>query len=203
MKTQTESKFDKVIKEGFHAVLKSIGFKKKGNNFYKQLQGFGQIINIQKSSWYTKDHIHFTINTGLFLPEHWRGHNYNHGKSVPEFPSELECIIRKRIGELKDGKDVWYDLEEQTDENKLVSEIVNNLHSYILPYFESNKTKEALIKAIDNKNSFLDPLEKLIAYSELKHFDKAKTEYKGILNSDKHPEFLKTVREYGKKYQLD
>ena len=33
MKTPTEVKFDKIVKVGFHEVLKPLGFKKKGNNF--------------------------------------------------------------------------------------------------------------------------------------------------------------------------
>ncbi|WP_416171449.1 DUF4304 domain-containing protein [Algoriphagus boritolerans] len=48
MKTGTEIKFNKVIKDGFHDVLKPLGFKKKANNFYLQRQELGQIINIQK-----------------------------------------------------------------------------------------------------------------------------------------------------------
>lgn len=77
MKTLTEKKFDRVIKEGFHEVLKPLGFKKKANNFYLQRQDLGQIINIQKSGYFSKDHISFTINTGLFLPEYWRALSFN------------------------------------------------------------------------------------------------------------------------------
>ena len=65
MKTITEQNFDVIIKDCFQAILKPLGFKKKGNNFYRQLQDLGQIINIQKSSFYSKDHILFTINIGF------------------------------------------------------------------------------------------------------------------------------------------
>lgn len=103
MKTISEIKFDSVIKEGFKNLLKPLGFKKKANNFDLQLEGIGQIINIQKSTWGTKNSISFTINTGLFLPEYWREMIYNQGKEVPSFPTEPECIIRKRIGALKNN----------------------------------------------------------------------------------------------------
>ena len=49
MKTISEIKFDKVIKDGFHEILKPLGFKKKANNFYLKLDTIGQIINVQKS----------------------------------------------------------------------------------------------------------------------------------------------------------
>lgn len=58
MKTSIEVKFDNIIKQGLHEVLKSKGFRRKNNNFYLQLPELGQIINIQKSSYYSKDHIH-------------------------------------------------------------------------------------------------------------------------------------------------
>ena len=71
MKSITETKFDKIVKLSFHETLKPLGFKKKGNNFYSQKNGIGHIINLQKNYYYSKDHIHFTINTGVFLPEYW------------------------------------------------------------------------------------------------------------------------------------
>lgn len=202
MKTATEIKFDKLIKEGFHEILKPLGFKKKANNFYLQRQDLGQIINIQKNSWYSKDHINFTINTGLFLPEHWLGLTYNQGKGIPLFPTEPECLIRKRIGELKGQHDTWYDIEEKTDENKLIIEMQLNLEKYILPYFDRTKTKEAFLNILDSEKLILAPLGKLIVYAELKQFDKAKKEYLTILKEKTNPLFLETVKEYGKKYGL-
>ena len=55
MKTVSQIKFDSVIKEGFQELLKPLGFKKKANNFYLQLDSLGQIINVQKSRWGTRE----------------------------------------------------------------------------------------------------------------------------------------------------
>ncbi|WP_409050306.1 DUF4304 domain-containing protein [Sphingobacterium sp. 2149] len=49
MKTETQEKFDRIIKESFIEILKPLGFKKKANNFYLPLEKIGHIINIQKS----------------------------------------------------------------------------------------------------------------------------------------------------------
>lgn len=203
MKTATEIKFDKVIKDGFHEILKPLGFKKKANNFYLQRQELGQIINIQKSSFYSKDHLSFTINTGIFLPEYWTGLIYNEGKEIPGFPTESECLIRKRIGKLRNQHDTWYDIDEKTDENALIVEMRANLSKYILPYFDSTKTKEDFLNLLDSEKLILAPLGKLIVYSELKQFKKAKTEYLTILKEKTNPHFLETVKEYGQKYRLD
>jgi hypothetical protein len=203
MKTLSEIKFDRVIKEGFHDVLKPLGFKKKANNFFLQLYDIGQIINVQKSSWGTKDSISFTINTGLFLPEHWKGLIYNQGKAIPTFPTEPECIIRKRIGKLRNQHDTWYEISEITDENKLIAQMQENLKKYILPYFDRTKTKEDLLNLLDSEKLILAPLAKLIVYGELKQFDKAKAEYLIIQKEKTNPYFLETVKEYGIKYGIE
>ena len=203
MKTVTEIKFEKVIKEGFQEILKPLGFKKKANNFYLKRTDLGQIINIQKSSLYSNDRINFTINLGLFIPEYWTGLTYNKGKEPPIFPTEQECLIRKRIGELKKQNDIWFEIDENLDENKLIAEIQFNLTKYILPYFDSAKTKEDLLNLLVNEELILAPLGKLIVYSELKQFENAKSEYRLILNKTTNPYFLETVKEYGQKYELE
>lgn len=204
MKTTTESKFDRIIKESFQEILKPLGFKKKGNNFYLKIQDLGQIINVQKSTFGTKNDISFTINTGLFIPEYYLAFYNYHDKGVPDFPPEPVCLVRKRIGALMKTIDTWYSLTEITDENILIEEMKLNLHKYILPYFEGLKTKENFLQQLDSENITIAPLGKLIVYAELGSFDKAKTEYYKIL-SDKatNKMFLETVKEYGVKYGLN
>ncbi|CAM3654706.1 DUF4304 domain-containing protein [Sphingobacterium prati] len=93
MKTETQEKFDRIIKESFIEILKPLGFKKKANNFYLPLEKIGHIINIQKSYYSTKDGIRFTINVGIFSPEYWLAcYNY-HNEEIPAFPAEHECLI--------------------------------------------------------------------------------------------------------------
>lgn len=202
MKTLTEIKFDKIVKEGFHEILKPLGFKKKANNFYIQRQEIGQIINIQKSTWYSRDFNKFTINIGLFLPEYWIGLDYHKGKELPIYPTELDCLIRKRIGELRNQDDTWYDVDESTDESILIVEMHSILKDCILPYLDRTKTKETFIELLDNEIIDLAPLGKLIAYGELKQFDKAKKEYDRFLEEKTNLDFLKTVKEYGQKYGI-
>ncbi|WP_376785440.1 DUF4304 domain-containing protein [Sphingobacterium multivorum] len=55
MKPETQEKFDRIIKESFIEILKPLGFKKKTNNFYLQLEKIGHIINVQKSYYSTRD----------------------------------------------------------------------------------------------------------------------------------------------------
>jgi len=204
MKTPTEIKFDKVIKEGFHEILKPLDFKKKGNNFYLQLEDLGQIINIQKSTYYSKDHIKFTINTGLFVPEFWLAYYNFSDKGIPTFPTEPECLVRQRIGELKKQIDTWYDIDNNTNVDNLIMEMNDNINNYILPYFDTHNSKDGILFGLDNNTLKTERLGKLITYGEYKKFDKAKIEFEK-LNSEKgiNPTFRLTIKEYGQKYRLD
>lgn len=201
MITTAQIKFENIIKQGFQEMLKPLGFKKKANNFYLQLDELGQIINIQKSQWGTKDEISFTINTGIFVPEHWAGLLYNQGKEVPDYPIEPQCLIRKRIGSLRKQGDSWYDVTENTNENALIEDMKENITDFILPYFQTIDTQEKLLKCLETEDLIMEPLGKLILYAELKQFDKAKNEYSQLLKRP-IPEFLETVKAYGIKYNL-
>jgi len=202
MKTASEIKFDKIIKEGFSEILKPLGFKKKGNNFYLKLATVGQIINVQKSAWGNKDNIHFTINTGIFVPEFWLAfYNYS-DKGLPDYPTEPECLIRKRIGALRNQSDTWYDVKDRTDEQQLITEMRKNLTDFILPYFDKLNSTEKMLKELDSTSMILTPYRKLIVYGEFKQFEKAKREYERLLNDMKNTDFLMTVKEYAQKYGL-
>lgn len=202
MKTIAQIKFDSIIKHGFHEILKPLGFKKKANNFYVQLEDVGQIINIQKSQWGSKDSISFTINTGIFVPEYWLGLLYNKDKKLPKYPTEPECLIRKRIGEIRNQHDTWYDIEDHTDENKLIIEMKHNVENFILPYFHQINNRKKLLNALKSKELIIAPLGKLIVYGELKLFDSAQKEYQKLLNEKTSSNFLEIVQEYGRKYKL-
>lgn len=203
MKTKAEIKFDLIIKEGFQAVLKPLGFKKKGNNFYLQLKELGQIINVQKSMFGSKDDIRFTINTGIFVPEYWNGFYNYHNKELPIYPTEPLCLIRKRIGEIRNTSDTWYDVTEHTNEEKRIVEIRQNLQDHILPYFKTVETREACLDLLDQEVQLLAPLGKVIVYGELKLMEKAKRAYEQLMEKESHPSFLENVKKIARKYGLE
>ena len=203
MKSIAETKFDKVVKLGFHEILKPLGFKKKANNFYSQRNDIGHIINLQKSSYYSKEHIHFTINTGVFLPEYWLAFCNFFNRPVPNYPTEPECILRMRIGELRKENDKWYDVTNESDEGDLIRQMNENLNEYILPHFGHTLSKDMLLEGLDQQALRATPLEKLIVFGELGEKAKAKREFeKLITETTRNPGFLETLKEYGKKYGL-
>jgi hypothetical protein len=203
MKTVTEQNFDVIIKDCFQTILKPLGFKKKGNNFYRQLQDLGQIINVQKSSFYSKDHISFTINTGLFIPEYWLTFYTYHDGTIPDYPTEPICAIRQRIGKLKYNIDKWFDIDLSTDIAELKRETTDNVLNFIVPYFERTKTKSDVLELLQDQNVNLDKFARLIIFGEYKLFDKAQSEY-DKLKEDKYTfiNMKSTLFEYRDKYKL-
>lgn len=195
MKSITEVKFDSIVTDVFHATLKFYGFRKKGNSFYLD-NGIGKLINLQKSVHNSKNHISFTINTGIFLPDYWE-HFYNyHGKPVPTFPTDADCILRKRIGHFKNSKDTWYDIDKDTDIVKAMSVQMDNLKSVILPFFGGINSNEELLGEISKGYALsLSPIAKLFMLGKMKFHDEFHLEYHRILSSTAHSQMEMTLKE--------
>jgi len=203
MKTASEQKFDSIIK-AFHRRLKPLGFKKKGNNFFLEKSGFGQHINFQKSAWRSKNDISFTINIGVFLPSFWVTLDHNAGKPIPEFPSEAQCILRRRIGELMNDLDTWWDVNEKTNLEELTSRQLSLLDKVILPHFDFMQTIDN-VKELVNRQPYsgIPPYEKMIALGELGDYKNAQVEYDKLKHEFRRDkEWLNTLDNYAKKYRL-
>jgi Domain of unknown function (DUF4304) len=145
-KTLTRERFDNLISIILWPEFKTRGYRKTGNNFrFYSADGWGRIVNIQKSMSSLKNDIRFTINTGLYLPE---------ADTIFETPIaekflEPDCLVRKRIGKLNGlQKDLWYDLNENTPPNELEGTISQDFSQFILPYLEKIQSRDDILKQI-------------------------------------------------------
>ena len=204
MKTDTQIKFDTIVKEGFTLLLKPLSFKKKALNYYRRLAEVGHIINIQKSSYGDRDHIKFRINIGIFEPKFWLGYyDFKHTGQVPDYPTEPVCLIRKTINDLRGRKDLWYEIHNYTDEQKLIKEIQEDIQQYILPFFDQLDSVEKIFSALEKDPYLLDmPFAPLIFYGEYGKAEKAQAVYNELLK-DVNPLAERTLKGYAKKYGLN
>jgi len=143
-KTETEKQFDNLVSKIIYPHFKVLGYKKAGNKFrYYDREGeFGKIVSFQKSQFYSKDHIRFTVNIGLYLDEfefHFTGK-----KSAEKF-AEVDCAVRNRIGKLMEGFDTWYDLNTDTNIAELHEQLERHFLKYIIPYLNKVKTRDDII----------------------------------------------------------
>ena len=150
MKTDTQIKFDTIVKESFTPFLNPLSFKKKALNYYRWLAEVGHIINIQKSSYGDKNHIRFRINIGIFEPKFWLvEYDFKHTGQVPDYPTEPDCLIRKTINDLRSRNDLWYEVTDTTNEEALIKEIQEDIQNYILPFFDQLNSVQKIFSALE------------------------------------------------------
>ena len=200
MKTDTQIKFDTIVKEGFTLLLKPLSFKKKALNYYRRLAEVGHIINIQKSSYGDRDHIKFRINIGIFEPKFW---SVSHKGQVPDYPTEPICLIRKTTNDLRGRKDLWYEVNDTTDEQKLIREVQEDIQNYILPFFDQLDSVEKILSALEKDSNLLGvTFDLLIFYVEHGQKEKTQTVYNQLLQKI-NPLAKPTLEGYAKKYGLN
>ena len=204
MKTDTQIKFDTIVKEGFTSLLKPLSFKKKALNYYRRLAEVGHIINIQKSSYGNRDHIRFRINIGIFEPKFWLGYyDFKHTGQVPDYPTEPDCLIRKTINDLQNRKDLWYEVNDVTDEQKLIKEVQKDIQNDILPFFNQLDSVQKIFLALEKDSNLLGiTFDLLIFYGEYEQTDKAQAVYNQLLQRV-NPLAERTLKGYAKKYDLN
>jgi hypothetical protein len=203
MKSPGELIFNNIIKDGFTEILKPLGFKKKGNNFYRNLEQIGHVVNVQKTVWGTKEKTNFSINVGVFVPEFWMVYFNFHNKEIPDFPLAVDCLINKRIGAIRNDRDIWFEVSNETDEPALRTEIRRNVKEYILPYLEKFDSRENLLQHLGVEDMPLLQLGKMITYGEFTMLDDVKAEYQRLLTKYTDPDFQKKIRNFGRKYNLE
>ena len=200
MKTDTQIKFDTIVKEGFTPLLKPLSFKKKALNYYRQLSEVGHIINIQKDRYSHRNHIKFRINIGIFEPKFWSVSNTG---QVPDYPTEPVCLIRKTINDLRGRKDLWYEIHNYTDEQKLIKEVQEDIQNYILPFFDQLDSVEKILSALEKDSNLLGiTFDLLIFYAEHGQKEKAQIVYNQLLQKV-NPLAERTLEGYAKKYNLN
>ena len=204
MKTDTQIKFDTIVKEGFTPLLKPLSFKKKALNYYRQLAEVGHIINIQKSSYGDRDNIRFRINIGIFEPKFWLvEYDFKHTGQVPDYPTEPDCLIRKTINDLRSRNDLWYEVDENTNEQELIKRVQEDIQNYILPFFDQLNSIQKIFSALEKDLYLLDmPFAPLIFYGEYGKTEKAQAVYNQLLQGV-NPLAERTLKGYAKKYGLN
>ena len=200
MKTDTQIKFDTIVKEGFTPLLKPLSFKKKALNYYRQLSEVGHIINIQKDRYSHRNHIKFRINIGIFEPKFWAvRYDFKHTGQVPDYPTEPVCIIRKTINDLRGRKELWYEVDENTNKQELIKRVQEDIQQYILLFFKQYDSVEKIFYSAD---SIFPPFGALVFYGEHGYIEKAQKEYNELLQGV-NPLAERTLKGYAKKYGLN
>jgi hypothetical protein len=199
-KTEAEQIFDFLVSKNIWPHFKKRGYKKSGNNIrYYDNSGWGKIVNFQKSMFYNKEHIHFTINTGLYLSE---AEQFHCGTQSFEKFHESMCMVRQRIGYLSDAKkDLWFDIDNNVNKEAFIQTIEGYVANYIIPYLDDINSKDDIIKFFlkGHKSEYIAAqIETLFANG---HEELAKQQLQKELEKATNSYFLETLRKISERYE--
>ena len=150
-RTHSEHMIDKsdlknLIRTHLAPQLKAAGFKKTGLVWNRRCDSLVHVIQIQLSQWNDADEISFTINVGVLVP---RVMQIVRGEEPPKTVRETNCYPRFRIGSLPNvgaGRDIWWELHEPDDVDRVGPEIAKEVVSKCLPALESCSSIEATLQ---------------------------------------------------------
>lgn len=127
-------------------LLKSNGYKKRGNSYTKQITESGSALGIRSSRWNGADYAEFGIELGVYFPEITRrsidvlGRNH---KLVETLTTVNQCTWTEDIGFLSGEKiqSSWEVCNERSPE-EIDLEIKNLVEDIGLPWIDKNSSLE-------------------------------------------------------------
>jgi hypothetical protein len=119
----------KIVKEILKPAFKQAGFKKIGNSFIREEDGYTKVFYLENSSWNEKDWVDFSLYVGIFFPIVEQVRN----RPIHKFPgthfeidtNQLTNANRKLI------------ISPDTDIEELRSYISDLIENNVVPFFNS------------------------------------------------------------------
>lgn len=106
-------------------LLRPLGFARHKTTWNRKYAPFIDVITLERS----KSGDNVTISAGVLHPEIHRRCWETELLTVIQEP---DCIVRARIGQLINGKDLWWRLEE----SRILDDVVEKLNAHVLPFLE-------------------------------------------------------------------
>jgi|SoiMethySBSTD1v2_1073268.scaffolds.fasta_scaffold142893_3 hypothetical protein len=123
-----------------NSLLSPIGFMRKGYAWNREVDTFTDVIDIQPSKFDQA----FTLNAAV---AHRKLYKLCWGREAPEFMDEPMGIVRSRVGELIDNKDLWWPLGDVSGADDAVDKTL----AYIVPFLNRAHSLEAIERFLVTK----------------------------------------------------
>ena len=114
-------------------LLKPLGFERQKTTWNRKSDYFVDVMDLQISK--TEDMI--TVNAGVLHPDVY---TKCWGDDFPKSIEEPSCTVRARIGQLIDGRDLWW----QLNTNDVADEIADKVSKHVLPFLEQMHSADAM-----------------------------------------------------------
>ena len=160
-----------VIEKIVYQDLKEQGFRKFGRTLHRFVSGdISQVINFQSGKPFDGMAGIFCVNLGIRVPE-CADRQFSPKEPKKKYYKEYECNIRSRLGQITNGKDVWYDLKRSPE--KTGNMILKQINGKVIPVFDLLCSRDAILKyrrdysSFDELNSRMILLEEAMIYGHL------------------------------------
>lgn len=131
---------DKAAIQKLDALLKPLGFARRKATWNRNSHYLIEVVDVQASK--AGDTV--TVNAGVLDT---RVYVKLWGEDPPGFIEEPQCTVRTRVGDLLDGKDLWWEPRNP----QAIEEIVHVVDDTVLPFLERMGTLEAMERwLVDN-----------------------------------------------------
>lgn len=124
--------------------LKQLGFSKKGNNFYLEVDKNFGVVNFQKSRDSTQEVALFTINFGIYANVLGR---FEYRSNGSDKPGVTECQWQSRVGHFMPGSpDYWWKINISDNLSGITNDISEIFKGIIMPELKRRLSDEGLIQ---------------------------------------------------------
>lgn len=121
---------DELIKNHLAPMMKDIGFRKSGANFWREDANIIDVLNIQKSQWNDAWEACFYVNLGVYFKAFHRDQG---SEFKSKFPREYDCTVFSRVPE--PTINAWT-LRPDSDVGQLGPILTETIHEVAFPWFE-------------------------------------------------------------------
>lgn len=122
-----------------HDCLHPHGFRRQGLTWNRRKDSFVDVVEVQRNKGGDK----VTANFGVLNEE---AYFLFAGAAAPTWISEPICTVRARVGELIDGKDKWWSL----DDTQELDGMVDRLTEVALPFFDRLHSDHGMEKQLSS-----------------------------------------------------
>jgi len=145
----TRERYDEMIKTELGVELRTLGFKRRRNAFFRKTDQGWTLVDFQASQFGTREEVSFTINLGVSFVEL----QADEGGA----PSLGRALIRERIGRLLDASgDIWWNLDPDSDVAAVATTINDAVTREAIPWLDARASLAQLLSAARADPNFIE-----------------------------------------------
>jgi hypothetical protein len=159
------------IKTYLKPTLKEHGYKTSGQTWWKNMGDFFIVINLQNSSWNSKEELSFCLNIGVALTERLADKEKQKATYFDSaMPLREDSYLSEERQQLKKSKGGWlgYKITDKTSVNDFIADFKIDLEDNILKQLDKFKTLKDCVSFYEKFEIWGDNLKRQIEECGLK-----------------------------------